>query len=158
MGARISDYGFYIVKDNYFKDFPNPQHMDNKNETRPYYLAIRSGNGILWLIPISHQVTKYQSKIRKYETDNKKCIFYYIAKFAGEDRAFLIGNAIPVSYKYIKKPFTIKNVPYILQSAADRKEILSRLKKYLSLVRQKKLNPAVDILSIEAALTKQKKE
>ena len=148
----ISDYGFCIVKDEYFKDYPHPQHMDNKNETRPYYLTIRADDGIMWLIPISHQVSKYQNKILKYENRNRKCVLYYIAKFIGEDRAFLIGNAIPVSEKYIKKPFTVKNVPYVLQSESDRKEILSRLKKYLSLVRHGKLKPAVDILSIESAL------
>lgn len=155
MSGNIFDFGLCIIRDEYFSDFPNPSHMDNKHESRPYYLALRDSGNILWLVPISHQVEKYSRKIRSDELRYGKCIFYYIAKIKGERRVFLIGNLIPVSEKYIKKPFTVLGQPYIIQSETDRKEILTRVKRYLALVRNQKLDPYVDILSIESALKRE---
>ena len=152
MSNTISDFGFCIVKDEYFNEFPSPFHMDNKNETRPHFLSIRDNDGIMWLVPISHNVEKYRNKICDYERRLGRCDLYYITKFAGEDRAFLIGNCIPITQEYIKKPYTISNIPYVLHSITDRKEILSRLRRYLSLVKNHKLTPSVDILSIATSL------
>lgn len=152
---NVSTYGLCIVSDQYFKDFPNIRHMSNKHESRPYYVAIRANNGIIWLVPLSTQVGKYRAKIFEDEKKYGESIFHYIARVKGQDNAFLIGNTIPVTEKYIKKAFTLNNVPFVIQDKADKKVIQHKLSRYLALVRCGKLKPAVDILDIERVLLNQ---
>ena len=142
---NVETNGLCIISDKYFEDFPSVRHMSNKHESRPYYLAVAVENGIVWTVPLSSQVEKYQAKIRADEEKHGDCIFYYITKVKGRQSAFLIGNVIPVAEKYIKKPFTIQGVPFVIE---DR----SKLKRYLTMVRYGKLRPAVDILKIERIL------
>ena len=52
--------GLYIVKDEFFTRFDaHRKLMDNKQERRPYYLGMQDKSGMLWLIPLSSQVSKY---------------------------------------------------------------------------------------------------
>ena len=149
---RVETNGLCVISDQYFTDFPNIRHMSNKHEARPYYLAIHGENGIVWTIPLSSQVDKYQAKISSDEKKHGECIFYYIARVKGRQSAFLIGNVIAVVEAYIKKPFTIQGVPFVVEDKADIKKIQSKLKRYLTMVRYGKLRPAVDILGIERQL------
>ena len=155
---EISTYGLCIVDDKYFSDFPSIRHMSNKHESRPYYLAIKGEDGIIWLIPLSSKVDKYRAKIKEDENKHKECIFYYIARVKGKDSAFLIGNVIPVTEDYIKKPFTVRGVPFVIGDQKDIKKIQSKLKRYLTMVRHGKMSPAVDILGIERTLLNRKRE
>lgn len=148
----IVRHGLCIIKDQYFVDFPNATHMDNKNESRPYYLAIKTDGDIVWMIPISSKVDKYNAKIDRYVSAGRECVTCHIASVKSEKRAFLIGNAIPVTSDYIKKPFTVNGIPYVMQNSADVREIDRKLKKYLALIRQGKMRTNVDILGIERSL------
>ena len=145
-------FGFYKVKDKYFSDFPNKRHMLNKHENRPYYLAVKESNGIIWLIPISSKVEKYEAKISADEAKFGECLMYHVIQFMGEKRAALIGNMIPITEEYIKGEFTISNRHYVVRDEATIKAIRKRSKRYLSLVRAGKLHPYVDILEIERIL------
>lgn len=151
---RIKDYGLCIIKDKYFLDFPNIRHMDNKYESRPYFAAIKLDNEIIWLIPLSSRVDKYKKKMQADIKKYGSSIFYYISKVKGEDKVFLIGNMIPATEEYIKKPFTVNGKPFVIEDKADIKKIVSKSKRYLKLVRIGKLKPAVDILEIEAEFLK----
>lgn len=153
---KVEKNGLCIISDRYFDDFPSIRHMSNKHESRPYYLALHSENGIVWVIPLSSQVEKYREKIKADERKYGNCLFYYISKFMGKDSAFLIGNVIPVTDDYIKKPFTIQGRPFVIEDKAELKKIQSKFKRYLVMVRQGKLKPAVDILKIEAMLINRK--
>lgn len=155
---KVSAYGLCIVSDRYFSDFPSIRHMSNKHENRPYYLAIQGADGIIWLIPLSSQVEKYGAKIKADEEKHGDSIFHYITRIKGQDSAFLIGNAIPVTEDYIVKPFTVRGVPFVVEDKKDIKKIQSKLNRYLALVRYGKLKPAVDILSIERILLNRKRE
>lgn len=148
----VERYGLCIIKDDFFRDFPNIRHMSNKYENRPYYLAVKEENGIIWVVPLSSKVEKYREKMRSDEEKYGNSVFYYITRVKGEDRAFLIGNVIPVTAQYIKKPFTVNGQPFVIEDQADRKRIQSKLSRYLSMVRNGKLRPAVDILGIERVL------
>lgn len=147
--------GLYLVSDQYFSDYPNIRHMSKKHEGRPYYLAVKGDNGILWLIPLSTKVEKYSAKIAADEKKYGECLFYYIAKVKGRDNAFLIGNVIPASEQYIKKPFTVLGKPFVIEDKKDIKKIRSKLSRYLTLVRRGMMKPAVDILEIERKLLEQ---
>lgn len=148
----IAPNGLCIISDQYFTDYPNSSHMDNKQERRPYYFAIRSDNGIVWLVPISSKVEKYRQKIAAQENLHKDCIFCHIARIKGEERAFLTGNVIPVTENYIKKPFTISGIAYVMRNDAQTKEIIRKTRRYIALVRIGKLKSAVDIMEIERRL------
>ncbi len=150
---EVKECGLYIIKDEYFTDFPDIRHMDNKHEKRPYYFAVKGQNGIFWMVPISHMVEKYRAKMQRDESNHRKSVLCYISKLKGEERAFLTGNVIPVSEDYIRRPFTVAGTPFIIENQSDIREISSRVKRYLTLVRLGKLTPAVDILHIEQQLT-----
>ncbi|MBR5534920.1 MAG: hypothetical protein IKU62_08760 [Ruminiclostridium sp.] len=150
----ISEYGLCIVSDQYFVDFPSVRHMSNKHEKRPYYLAIRKPNGIIWLVPLSSQVEKYRAKIEADEEKHGECIYYYITKLKGRESAFLIGNIIPVREEYIKKAFTVQGSPFVIQDKKDIKAINKKVNRYLTMVRYGKMQPAVDIMAIEEELKK----
>lgn len=152
MQMKVESNGLCIISDRYFLDFPNIRHMSNKHESRPYYLAIYGENKIIWTIPLSSQVNKYQEKIKADERKHGECLFYYIARVKGKDSAFLVGNVIPVIEDYIKKPFTIQGIPFVVEDKKDIRKIQSKLKRYIAMVRYGKLKPAVDILAIERAL------
>lgn len=153
---EISTYGLCIVSDQYFTDFPSIRHVSNKYEQRPYFLAIREGNGIIWLIPLSSQVEKYRAKIKADEEKHGDSLYQYIARVKGKDNAFLIGNAIPVTDHYIVKPFTVNGVPFVIQDKTDIRKITSKLKRYLTLVDKGIVKPAVDIMAIKSKLLEQK--
>lgn len=65
--TEIEPFGLYIIKDKYFVDFPNDKHMQNKGENRPHYYAIKDGDGLYWMIPISSKVDKFRAKIEDVE-------------------------------------------------------------------------------------------
>ena len=152
---ELESCGLYIVSDQYFADFPSVRHMSNKHENRPYYLAVRGSDGILWLVPLSSQVEKYNAKIRADEQKHGECIYYYIANVKGRESAFLIGNAIPATEKYIKKAFTVMGKPFVVRDKTDVRKIKSKLSRYLTMVRRGVMTPAVDILKIERELLEQ---
>lgn len=150
----IKENGLYILSDDYFRIYGKPNMMDNKNETRPYYYAVKQKDGIIWLVPLSSKVEKYRLSIQEDEEKRGKgnCIFHYIASVRRRESAFLIGDAIPVIEKYIVRPFTINEVPFVMANQKDIKAIRKRMAKYIALVRGGKLKPYFDIMGIEAAL------
>lgn len=149
---KVETNGLCIISDEYFADFPSVRHMSNKHESRPYYLAVAEENGIVWTVPLSSQVEKYRAKIRADEEKHGECIFYYVTRVKGRQSAFLIGNVIPVTEKYIKKPFTIQGIPFVIEDKRDIRKIQSKLKRYLTMVRYGKMRPAVNVLEIERVL------
>lgn len=156
----VKECGLCILSDSYFERFPYSELMRNKYESRPYFLAVRNSKGIVWLIPLSSQVEKYRKAIEKTEAKrgSGNCIYQYICRVKGKDSAFLIGDAIPVTDKYILRPFRVGGIDYIVEDKADIKAIKSKFGKFLALVRQGKLKPMVDILQIERELLQELKE
>lgn len=152
----VDRYGLCILSDTYFERFKYPAMMQNKYESRPYFLALRQTNGIVWLIPLSSQVDKYRRAIHAEESKRGKgkCIYQYICRIKGNDSVMLIGDAIPVTDSYILRPFTVNGKAFVVQDKIDINAIKTRFSKYLALVRQGKLKPAIDILAIEKELLK----
>lgn len=147
--------GLYTVKDEYFARFDkNHLMLDNKEEKRPYYCGLRADNGLLWLIPLSSKIEKYSQLIERYEVNcgKGKCVFCYIAKLKGKKSAFVIGDAIPCTDRYILKPFTVGGEAFVIRDKTDIKNLRNKLSRFLSLVRIGKLKPYVDILAIEKEL------
>ena len=154
----IIKYGLYTIKDSFFEDFKNDFLVDNKAENRPNFCAFiekRKSKEIIWFIPMSTRTDTYQKKIEKDEAVYGNSIFYHIGKVAGKKRVFLIGNMFPVVEKYIKQPYTLNDVHYVINNKTLINVIHKKATKYLALVRNCKLKPNVDILEIENKLLKE---
>ena len=152
----IIEYGLYNIKDKYFSDFKNNFFVDNKCENRPHYCTFTDKKGTIWFIPLSTQTEPYKKKIEKDEKKHGDCLFYHIGTISGIERVFLIGNMFPVTKEYIKKPYTINNIHYIVCNKNLIRQIHKKASKYLLLVEQGKLSPNVDILSIKEYLHNKK--
>lgn len=64
--------GFYIIKDKFFEDMPEPYLKGNKAGNRPHYYCFEdSSTGIYWVIPLSSRIDKYRRIMEKKEKAGK---------------------------------------------------------------------------------------
>lgn len=151
---KIEISGLYIISDQFFTDYPNDNYMQNKGEARPHYYAIKDDDGIFWMIPMSTKVDKYRAKIKDTELKHGKnsCFMYYIAPIYGKERAILICDMFPVTEKYILRPYTIDGTPYIVQNKKICKDINTKAKRYLSMVKRGIIASPLNVMSTKAKL------
>ena len=145
---QIEISGLYIIDDRYFSDYPNEKHMWNKEESRPHYYAIQDRDGIYWMIPMSTKVEKYRAKIRQTESVHGKgsCFMFHVAPIHGQERAILICDMLPVSKRYILRPYTIGGLPYIVKNENIKKAISTKAKRYLSMVKRGQIKSPLNIM------------
>ena len=123
----------YHIKDEYFDVVNDDSLMQNheRGKKRPTYFTVKDGD-ILWFIPISSKVDKYQriinNKIEKYGF----CNTIIIRKIADEDAAILLQNAFPTLEKYIDHVHTIDGIPFQVPTDLQH-EIRSMFKNMLAL-------------------------
>ena len=125
----------YHIKDKFF-DVVNDEGLMINHEngkTRPTYFTIRD-NDILWFIPLSSKVQKYQpiidKKIKKYGC----CKSILIGQIANRKSAILLQNAFPTLEKYIDHVHTINGAP--VRVADNLKDKI--LKNFNSMLAMKK--------------------
>lgn len=130
---KIETGYLYHVKDDFFDKVNNSKVMINheNGHSRPSYLAIKEKD-ILWFIPLSSKVEKYQKIINTKENKYGSCKTILIKKIAGKKQVILIQNAFPIIKKYIKNKHTISGKEIIVSSAVKR-EIVNDFKYVLSL-------------------------
>ena len=126
----------YHIKDEFFDKINEDKIMINhdKGHSRPSYLAIKDKD-ILWFIPLSSKVDKYQKIIDKKIKKYGKCSGIIICKIEGFKEVILIQNAFPTLTKYVKSRHKI-NGQYVSISPILKKEILSNFKYMLSMKEQ----------------------
>lgn len=123
----------YHIKDEFFDKINEKGLMINheNGHSRPSYLAIKDKD-ILWFIPLSSKVEKYQkiikNKIKKYGT----CKTILIKRIAEREQVILIQNAFPTIPKYVKSKHSIDG-RYIRISKYIEKEIIDDFQYMLSL-------------------------
>ena len=62
----LKERGFYVIRDKFFEDFPDPYLKGNKEERRPHYFAFKDKKThLMWMIPLSSRTAKYQGIITK---------------------------------------------------------------------------------------------
>ena len=109
---KIETGYLYHIKDDFFEVVNDNKIMSNHElgKKRPTYFTIKDGD-ILWFIPFSSKVEKYQkiidNKIKKYG----KCDTILIREIFGKRQAILLQNAFPTLEKYIDHVHTINGVP-----------------------------------------------
>lgn len=118
----------YHIKDEYFDVVNDDNLMQNheKGKKRPTYFTIKDKD-ILWFIPISSKIDKYQKIIDKKVERYDVCNTIIIRKIADNDAAILLQNAFPTLEKYIDHVHTIDGVP--LSVPTDLQNEIKRLFK-----------------------------
>ena len=84
--------GFYIIKDKFFENIPDPYLKGNKVGSRPHYYCFEDTRiGIYWMIPLSSRIDKYRRIMEKKEKEGKPCDILHIVKLDdSRESAFLI--------------------------------------------------------------------
>ena len=108
-----------------------------RGHKRPTYFTIKDEN-ILWFIPLSSKVEKYQKIIDKKIEKYGFCNTILIREIAREQSVILLQNAFPTLEKYIDHVHTVDGVPLRVQS--DLKDEILKNFKYLLKLKSKGIN------------------
>ena len=144
----------YHIKDEFFDKINDKGLMINheNGRARPTYFTIKDKD-ILWFIPLSSKVSKYQPIINKKIKKYGNCKSIMISEIANKKSVILLQNAFPTLEKYIQNRHTI-NGKVVKVPSAVCKEILNNFKYMLSL-KENGLNLFfTDIDSIKSQLLK----
>lgn len=86
---------FYYIDDQYFKDFPDPYLMQNKEKVngqlhdRPCFYAFQDSNTqLFWMIPFSSQVSKFKGFIIRKCKSTIGAIQLFLEKYLVMRRLF----------------------------------------------------------------------
>lgn len=152
----IKARGFYIIKEQFFIDFPDPYLKGNKGEHRPHYFAFRDKNTqLIWMIPMSSRTEKFQKIIDKKTAIGRPCNTLHICKLDnGIMNAFLLQDMFPITEEYISSEYTIAGNHLILTSDKEAKAVLSKAYRTINMLhRGIKFTPTQpDVLTIESVL------
>lgn len=133
---------FYFIKDSFFDLIDDSELMQNKENgnKRPCYYCFKSKeyDSIIWFIPVSTKIDKYQKiydkklqkQIKLGKTPSIDTIVF--GNVANTYSAFLIQNMFPVTEEYIESQY-IKNKVAIKLSNKLQNEIISKAIKVLNL-------------------------
>ncbi len=123
----------YHIRDEFFDAVNDPKLMTNheRGKKRPTYFTIKDKN-ILWFIPLSSKVEKYQKIINRKIEKYGFCNTIFIRKILGKDSVILFQNAFPTLEKYIDHVHTYNGVPAKVSSLL-KEEILNNFKYLLKL-------------------------
>jgi len=118
----------YHIKNLYFEVVKDDKLMRNSEggSYRPTYFCLKDEKtGLLWVVPMSSRVDKYQAIIDKDMGCHGKCLKIHIGEYANKSNAFLFQNMFPILPKYISHIHTIQQNPVPvsqrLQKVLDRK-------------------------------------
>lgn len=132
----------YFIKDDYFDEFQDGTLHTNKEidskgnpHDRPCYYAFKE-NDIVWMIPVSSRLEKYEKIYNKKTQGGKDCDTIVFGYVKGNKNAFLIQNMVPVTEDYINNIYIDKatNQPVVL-SDKTKKELNAKVRKVLRLTR-----------------------
>ena len=123
----------YHIKDEFFDKINDKGLMINheNGRARPTYFTIKDKD-ILWFIPLSSKVDKYQVIIDKKAKKYGSCKSIMISEIANKPSVILIQNAFPVLEKYIDHPHIVDGKPLrVIDTLKD--EILNNFKYLMEL-------------------------
>lgn len=129
--------GFYIIKDEFFKDMNEPYLKGNKEANRPHYYCFKEEiTDLFWMIPLSSRIEKYKKIINKRLENGKPCDILYIMKLDNnKESVFLIQDMFPITEKYIERTYTIDNNHLIVTSEHSALEIEKKAKKVMNMLK-----------------------
>ena len=130
--------GFYIIKDKFFEDMPDPYLKGNKAGNRPHYYCFEDTNtGIYWMIPLSSRIDKYKGIVEKKAKAGKPCDIIHIVKLDdSRESAFLIQDMFPITEEYIEREYTIGGNHLMLTSEHTANEIEQKARKVMGMLKR----------------------
>ena len=130
---KIQTGYLYHIKDEFFDIIDDENLMTNheRGKKRPTYFTIKDKD-VLWFIPLSSKVEKYQKIIDKKIEKYGFCNTIYIRKILEKDSVILFQNAFPTLEKYIDHVHTANGAPAKVSSLL-KKEILNNFNNLLKL-------------------------
>ena len=135
---QMKKTGFYIIKDKFFEDMPDPYLKGNKAGNRPHYYCFEDTNiGIYWMIPLSSRIDKYRRIIDKKEKAGKTCDILHIVKLDdSRESVFLIQDMFPITVEYIEREYTIAGNHLMLTSEHTATEIEQKARKVIGMLKR----------------------
>lgn len=124
---------FYIISDDFFKRFPDPNLRQNKEENRPNYFALQEESGLIWMIPCSKRVKKYKTTMENREKKGLKNDILHIINLHTE-MALLISDMFPVTENYIERSYTINSIDLKILDQSQIRVIKQKAKKIRILI------------------------
>ena len=123
----------YHIKNEFFDRINDKGLMINheNGRARPTYFTIKDKD-ILWFIPLSSKVDKYQTIIDKKIKKYGSCRSIMVSEIANKPSVILIQNAFPILEKYIDHPHMVDGKPLkVIDTLKD--EILNNFKYLMEL-------------------------
>ena len=135
---QMKKTGFYIIKDKFFEDMPDPYLKGNKAGNRPHYYCLEDTSiGIYWMIPLSSRIDKYKRIMEKKEKAGKPCDILHIVKLDdSRESTFLIQDMFPITEEYIEREYTIARNHLMLTSEHTAKEIERKARKVMGMLKR----------------------
>ena len=132
----VNEGYFYHIRDEFFSLVQDRYLMANKENGayRPHYLAVQDSHytDIYWMIPVSSKVQKFRALCEQQKRRYGVCTKIVLGECGGQDAAFLIQNAFPVTSDYFDHVHTINNVPVTLHFST-RQQVIDNLRHNLRL-------------------------
>ena len=143
----------YFIKESFFELVGDVFLKTNKDSTlRPHYYAFKDEKtNLLWVIPCSSQIEKYQTIIKYKNENGQKHNHIQIIKVNGIEQVFLYQDMFPVLEKYIESPYKKQNAFMEIKDPKKISAIEKNAKKIIKLIRHGiKFTPTQpDIIKVE---------
>lgn len=119
---QIKENRLYFIKDEFFSRVSDPYLKINKAVTaRPHFYAFRDPDtALLWMIPCSRQIEKFERIISEKERLHKRHNHIQIIPVNGIRQVFLYQDMFPVLPDYIEKTYSNR---YGIFEIKDKKAI-----------------------------------
>lgn len=142
----------YHIKDEYFAKANDEKLMQNKEggSYRPTFLCIedKKNAGLLWVVPMSSRVEKFQAIRDKQEAKYGNCLTIVIGDFDGKKSAFLLQNMFPITEQYLDHVHTRNGNPVPVKYSLSQ-EIRSNMQQLRQLILKGKQVVFPDIQRLE---------
>ena len=145
----------YHIKDLYFdvaKDDKLMRNHDGSAHRPTYYCMKDEKTGLLWVVPMSGRIDKYNAIIEKDVTRYGSCIKIWVARYGDGQSAFLFQNMFPILPKYIDHIHTVAGIPMAVNHAVQE-EIIKRFKEIRRLYSRGVKMVFPDITRLERLMT-----
>lgn len=132
---EIKEGYVYHIKESYFELVKDDKLMRNHEgkATRPNYFCIKIDDSeIMWFIPMSSKIEKYEKILNERVNKHKKCDTIVIGNYRGRKHAFLLQNMFPIIPKYIDHIDTVRGKALQVPSET-RRLVLDKVNKIFRL-------------------------
>lgn len=144
----------YHIKDEFFRVVKDNCLMANKENGnyRPTYFCFRDEDtSLLWMIPMSTRIEKFQGIYDRQVKKYGNCIKIVLGEFDGKKAAFLLQNMFPITDYYLDHIHTKNGNPVPVNSEIQ-KVVYQDFQKLRQLLKRNKNVVFPDVEKIEKTM------